>query len=148
MISIQHEDFDCGEEIALIKSAAADEGAIAVFVGNVRCHNEGDKIIALELEHYPGMTEKSLRKIVAEAKSRWSILAARVIHRVGKLSIGEQIVFVGVSSAHRKDAFHACEFIMDFLKTEAPFWKKEYTESGQRWIDARDSDVEAAENWE
>lgn len=147
-ISIQTADFDAGAEIAGLRAASAETGAVASFVGVVSDLNEGSSVASMELEHYPGMTEKSIAAIIAEAKERWPLLAVRVIHRIGLLDVRDQIVFVGVSSRHRGAAFAACEFIMDFLKTRAPFWKKEETEGGSRWVDARGSDDTAAQRWE
>ncbi|RJG48494.1 molybdopterin synthase catalytic subunit MoaE [Motilimonas pumila] len=147
MIKVQQQDFDIQHEYqALAKDSQA--GAIVTFVGLVRDMNLGKQVQGLELEHYPGMTEQSLRTIVQQAKTRWQLLQCRVIHRVGKLALNEQIVYVGVSSAHRGDAFAACEFIMDYLKTQAPFWKKEHTDEGANWLDARESDDQAAERWQ
>ncbi len=143
MISVQEADFDPGAEIAALAAAGNDPGAVASFVGLVR----GGEVRAMTLEHYPGMTEKALEAIVAEAKARWQLLGVRVIHRVGRLLPGERIVFVAVSSRHRHDAFAACEFIMDYLKTRAPFWKLEETAEGSRWVDARESDDAAADRW-
>lgn len=146
-ISIQTADFDAGAEIAALRTANSTTGAVATFIGAVSNSNEGDSIVALQLEHYPGMTEKSIDTIIAEAEQRWPLLGVRVIHRIGSLAVGDQIVFVGVSSRHRGAAFAACEFIMDFLKTRAPFWKKEQTTLGERWVDARSSDDAAAQRW-
>lgn len=149
-ISVQEADFDVGAEIEALSAGRADVGAVASFVGLVRADTlagEGDEVSAMTLEHYPGMTEKSLEAIVAEADGRWSLLGTRVIHRFGRLVPGERIVFVGVASSHRGDAFAACEFIMDYLKTRAPFWKKEDTPEGGRWVDAREADDAAAEKW-
>jgi molybdopterin synthase catalytic subunit len=142
-ISVQPADFDVGAEIAALSSGDADAGAVASFVGLVR----GGDVADMSLEHYPGMTESALAEIVAAAKARWVVRRARVIHRVGRLLPGDRIVFVGVSSAHRGDAFAASEFIMDYLKTRAPFWKKETTAAGGRWVDARESDDHAADRW-
>ncbi len=155
-VSVQEMDFDAGKEIAALYAGAQDVGAVASFVGVVRGLHEIFPVAAddtpsshsLTLEHYPGMTEAALEAIVAKANSRWSLHKVRVIHRVGKLQIGEQIVFVGVAAAHRGEAFAACEFIMDYLKTQAPFWKKETDENGTRWVDAKDSDDNAAERWQ
>ncbi|MDR2220671.1 MAG: molybdopterin synthase catalytic subunit MoaE [Methylobacillus sp.] len=147
MIRVQHEDFDVGAEINRMRRARPDIGAVAAFVGQVRDLNEGDAVSGLALEHYPGMTEKALENIVAQAKNRWNIFDALVIHRIGQLKPFDQIVLVVVSGAHRGEAFAACEFIMDFLKTEAPFWKKEQTERGERWVDARTSDDAAKQRW-
>lgn len=146
MISIQTEDFDPGREHEQLSNNPA-AGAIVTFTGTVRDMNLGDSVGGLYLEHYPGMTEKALRGIIDEAGNRWSLSSVRVIHRVGQMYPGDRIVFVGVSSAHRREAFEACEFIMDYLKTRAPFWKKETTEEGNRWVSERDSDQQAAERW-
>ncbi|WIM06042.1 MAG: molybdopterin synthase catalytic subunit MoaE [Candidatus Nitricoxidivorans perseverans] len=143
-VSIQEADFDAGAEIAALTAGDLSAGAVASFVGLVR----GGEVASMTLEHYPGMTEKALSEIVAEAKSRWRLLAVRVIHRVGRLLPGDRIVFVAVSSSHRHEAFAACEFIMDYLKTRAPFWKKEETDGGGRWVDARESDDAAADRWD
>ena len=150
-VSVQEADFDVGAEIAALSAGRNDVGAVASFVGLVRADKlagEGSEVSAMTLEHYPGMTEKSLEAIVAEADSRWQLLGTRVIHRFGRLEPGERIVFVGVASSHRGDAFAACEFIMDYLKTRAPFWKKEDTPEGGRWVDARETDDNAAARWE
>ncbi len=146
-VRVQTEDFDIGAEIAQLRKGNAKIGAIASFIGLVRDINEGDHVSTITLEHYPGMTEKALDEIVAQAKSRWDIYDALVVHRVGKLVPLDQIVLVVVTSAHRGDAFDACEFLMDYLKTQAPFWKKEDTEKGARWVDARESDDAAAARW-
>jgi molybdopterin synthase catalytic subunit len=146
-VRVQTEDFDIGAEIAQLRKGNAKIGAIASFIGLVRDINEGDHVSTMTLEHYPGMTEKALEEIVAQAKSRWDIYDALVVHRVGKLVPLDQIVLVVVTSAHRGDAFDACEFLMDYLKTQAPFWKKEHTEKGARWVDARESDDAAAARW-
>lgn len=147
-VSVQIEDFDVGAEIAALSADRHDIGAVATFTGLVRSDNDGSAVSAMTLEHYPGMTEKALEEIVAEARGRWQVEAVRVIHRYGRLEPGERIVFVGVAGAHRGEAFAACEFIMDYLKTRAPFWKKEETPEGARWVDARDSDDSAAARWE
>ena len=147
-ISIQSEDFDVGAALAQLREAHAEIGAVASFIGVVSDRNDGVGVATLELEHYPGMTEKSIAAIIDQAFARWPLLGVRVIHRIGKLAVRDQIVFVGVSSRHRDAAFAACEFIMDFLKTRAPFWKKEETDAGPRWVDARVSDEEAARRWE
>ncbi len=146
-VRVQTEDFDLSTEIAKLRKHAPKVGAVVSFVGTVRDLNAGAHVAEMELEHYPGMTEKSLEAIVAQAKSRWDIFDALVIHRVGPLKPLEQIVLVAVTSAHRGEAFDACEFIIDYLKTEAPFWKKEQTPSGARWVDARVSDDEALRKW-
>ena len=145
-IQVQHADFDLATEYTQLSSAYST-GAIVTFIGKVRDFNQGDDVAGLSLEHYPGMTEKALASILLEAKSRWSIQTVKVIHRIGDLALGDQIVFVGVASAHRGDAFSACEFIMDYLKTQAPFWKKESTATGAHWVDARETDTSAAERW-
>ena len=147
-VSIQTEDFDAGAEIARLRRMSPQAGAVAAFIGQVRDLNEGVGISAMTLEHYPGMTEKALQAIVAQARARWDIVDARVIHRVGELKPLDQIVLVGVSAAHRGEAFAACEFIIDYLKTEAPLWKKEMTLTGARWVEARASDAEARGRWE
>lgn len=147
MISVQFEDFSVAEEYALL-AEGTDAGAVVTFIGKVRDFNQGDSVTGLSLEHYPGMTEKSLAEIVDKARTCWPLLKVRVIHRVGDLNLGDQIVFVGVTSAHRGAAFEACEFIMDYLKTQAPFWKKEQTQEASRWVDARETDTNAAKRWE
>lgn len=139
-VSVQREDFDLGLEVRTLYGNTAI-GAVASFVGVVR-------EVPMTLEHYPGMTEKALRKIVDEAKQRWKVLDATVIHRFGELQPGDQIVMVAVASAHRGDAFEACEFMMDYLKTQAPFWKKEQRQGGESWVEARASDDRAAERWD
>lgn len=146
-ISIQREDFDSGIEVAHLRAVDNSIGAVANFIGVVSDTNENATINSLTLEHYPGMTEKSIAAIIAAAKQRWPLLGVKVIHRIGELKRGDQIVFVGVASRHRGAAFSACEFIMDFLKTQAPFWKKEKTGAGERWVDARSSDTEATTRW-
>lgn len=146
-VSIQEADFSLADEVALLEHDNAIDGAVVTFTGRVRNKNQGLNVTALTLEHYPGMTEKLLEKIIATAKERWNIGRVRVIHRIGRLSIGEQIVFVGVTSQHRQDAFAANEFIMDYLKVKAPFWKKELTEEGEKWLDAKNSDNSKAEQW-
>jgi molybdopterin synthase catalytic subunit len=147
-VRIQSTDFDAGAEIALLRKGNPKVGAVASFIGIARDANEGTAVAAITLEHYPGMTERALQEIVDEAKSRWGIIDALVIHRVGELKPLDQIVFVAVTGEHRGEAFAACEFIMDYLKTRAPFWKKEATPEGSRWVDARSSDDEAAARWE
>ena len=144
-ISVQEADFDVGAEIEALSDGDGGAGAVASFVGLVR--GEADGVAAMTLEHYPGMTEKALADIVAEAQARWQLRRVRVIHRYGRLLPGERIVFVGVSSSHRGDAFAACEFVMDYLKTRAPFWKKEETPAGAHWVDARESDEAAERRW-
>jgi molybdopterin synthase catalytic subunit len=146
-IRVQREDFDAGREIARLRAGNARIGAIACFIGIVRDVNEGDAVAELTLEHYPGMTEKALAKIVEEARGRWDVIDTLVIHRVGTLKPIDQIVLVVVTSAHRGEAFEACEFLMDYLKTRAPFWKKERTPDGERWVETRSSDDAAAARW-
>ena len=146
-VRIQTEDFDIGAELSALRRGDPKIGAIASFIGLVRDVNEGDAVSEMTLEHYPGMSERALEDIVAQAKQRWNIFDALVIHRVGTLKPADQIVLVAVSGAHRGDAFAACEFIMDYLKTRAPFWKKENTSAGSRWVEARESDDKAAEKW-
>jgi molybdopterin synthase catalytic subunit len=147
-VRVQSEDFDAGRELAALRGADPRVGAVAAFIGTVRDVNDDANVKKLTLEHYPGMTEKALAGIVADARARWDIFDALVIHRVGELAPADQIVLVGVTSAHRGDAFAACEFIMDYLKTRAPFWKKESTPEGVRWVDARASDNDAAARWQ
>lgn len=147
MIRVQQEDFDTGLELQQLRAANPAIGAVVSFVGLVRDLNEGNAVSCMTLEHYPGMTEKSLQQIVAAAQQRWPLMGVRVIHRVGLLLPCEQIVLVAVASAHRGDAFAACEFIMDYLKTRAPFWKKEQTPAGAQWVDAREADDSAAARW-
>jgi molybdopterin synthase catalytic subunit len=146
-IRVQGEAFDLGAEVDAMREGRTDIGAIASFVGLARDLNEGSGVVAMTLEHYPGMTEKALAALVEEANSRWALLEVTVIHRVGRLVPGDPIVLVAVASSHRGEAFAACEFIMDFLKTRAPFWKKEETPDGERWVEARASDDAAAERW-
>lgn len=147
-VSVQEADFDVGSEIGALSEGRRDVGAIASFVGLVRDLNDGSGVSAMTLEHYPGMTEKALEEIVEQARQRWSLQGVRVIHRFGRLEPANRIVFVGVASPHRGEAFAACEFIMDYLKTRAPFWKCEETPEGARWVDARESDDSAAARWE
>ncbi len=146
-IAVQSAVFDLNAEIAALYGANPKIGAVASFLGLVRDVNAGQAVTSLHLEHYPGMTEKALERIVAEAGQRWELLDVTVIHRIGPLSPCEPIVLVAVASGHRGDAFAACEFIMDFLKTRAPFWKKEATPAGERWVDAREGDDQAAARW-
>ena len=146
-IAIQTEDFDVSTELAALRAQDARVGAVCCFVGTVRDRNEGDAVSAMELEHYPGMTESSIAAMAEEAFRRFDIFGARVIHRVGPLLPMDQIVLVAVSSAHRGESFQACEFLMDYLKTQAPFWKKEQTPEGARWVDARVSDDAALARW-
>jgi molybdopterin synthase catalytic subunit len=146
-VRVQVEDFDAGAQIAALRAGDARVGAIAAFVGTVRDVNDDANVRMLTLEHYPGMTERALQAIVDEAKSRFDIYDALVIHRVGELAPTDQIVLVAVTSAHRGQAFDACRFVMDYLKTRAPFWKKERTPDGSRWVEARTSDDDAAAQW-
>ncbi|CAN1565242.1 MoaE Molybdopterin converting factor, large subunit [Burkholderiaceae bacterium] len=146
-VAVQSADFDLSREYTALLAQDRGIGAIVAFVGTVRDLNLADDVVALELEHYPGMTEKSLRKILDAATERWSLQGARIVHRIGKMYPGDQIVLVLTASAHRGDAYEANNFIMDYLKTEAPFWKKEWTPEGPRWIEARDSDDKAAARW-
>ena len=147
MIKVQTEDFNQQHQYDHLR-AQSSVGAVVTFTGLVRDMNQGEQVSSLTLEHYPAMTEKSLADIVLQAKKRWDIVACTVIHRVGELMLSEQIVFVGIASAHRREAFAACEFIMDYLKNKAPFWKKECNSQGERyWIDARESDSNAVDKW-
>lgn len=146
-VRVQQEDFDVGAELLALRQGNPQIGAIASFIGLVRDINEGDSVAGMSLEHYPGMTEKALAAIVDRAKGRWDIFDALVIHRVGDLLPTDQIVLVAVSGSHRGATFAACEFIMDYLKTQAPFWKREQTAEGARWVDARESDEKAAQRW-
>ncbi|GLS91672.1 molybdopterin guanine dinucleotide biosynthesis protein MoaE [Psychromonas marina] len=147
MIKVQTENFNQQVEYDRLREAS-NTGAVVTFTGLVRDINQGEQITALTLEHYPAMTEKALTEIVEQAKSRWSLIDTTVIHRVGELQLLDQIVFVGVASLHRGDAFAACEFIMDYLKTEAPFWKKETNADGKSyWVDARETDQLALNKW-
>lgn len=147
-VSVQEADFDLSAEVRALTAGDHGVGAVASFVGLVRDNNDGTGVADMTLEHYPGMTEKALNEIVAKAGERWELLGVRVIHRVGHLMPGDQIVLVVVSSPHRGNAFAACEFIMDYLKTQAPFWKKESTAEGSRWVDARVSDDQAMSKWQ
>lgn len=146
-ISIQTADFDLAAELAALRAGGAKAGALVSFVGLVRDFSGEDKIENLTLEHYPGMSEKALKKIIVEANARWNLLGVRVIHRVGTLLPNEQIVLVATASAHRSDAFASCEFIIDCLKTAAPFWKREQTPQGAAWLDTKDSDVQRMQHW-
>lgn len=146
-VSIQTQDFDVSQELAALRQGDARVGAVCCFVGTVRERNEGSAVSSMELEHYPGMTEKAIDAMLAQAQQRFDIYAARVIHRVGLLKPQDQIVLVAVTSAHRGMSFQACEFLMDYLKTQAPFWKKEVTPDGARWVDARVSDDQALARW-
>lgn len=146
-VRVQSDDFDLGHEVARLRAGDPRVGAVVSFVGTVRDMNDGDQVAELELEHYPGMTERSLEDIVEQARARWPLYGALVVHRIGPMKPQEQIVLVAASAAHRGEAFAACEFIMDYLKTDAPFWKKEQTPSGARWVDARSSDDTAKAKW-
>ncbi|MDQ3025306.1 MAG: molybdopterin synthase catalytic subunit MoaE [Pseudomonadota bacterium] len=146
-VRVQTQDFDIGHELEALTRGRRDVGGLASFVGLVRDANDGQPIEGMTLEHYPGMTEKALEDICAQANSRWNLIDMVVVHRVGSLAPGDRIVLVGVASAHRGEAFAACEFIMDYLKTRAPFWKREETPQGARWVEARASDDSAAERW-
>ncbi|MGG5291445.1 molybdopterin synthase catalytic subunit MoaE [Pseudomonas shirazensis] len=146
-VRVQQQAFDPGAEVNAMHAANAGVGAVVSFVGYVRDFNDGREVAGMFLEHAPGMTEKALAKIVVEAEQRWPLLKVEVLHRIGTLQPGEPIVFVGVASAHRQAAFDGCNFIMDYLKTRAPFWKKETTEDGPRWVEGRHSDQQAAERW-
>ena len=147
MVRVQHEEFDVSAEIARLRAANPRIGAVACFIGVVRDISDGDTIASMTLEHYPGMTEKALAEIATQARARWQLYDVLIIHRVGQLLPTDPIVLVVTTSAHRHDAFAACEFVMDYLKTEAPFWKKESTPSGVRWVDAREADEAARERW-
>lgn len=146
-VAIQAHDFDLSEEVAALRRADQRVGAVCAFVGTVRDRNDGAAVSSMELEHYPGMTEKAIEAMIDEAHRRFDIYAARVIHRVGLLQPLDQIVMVAVTSAHRGESFRACEFLMDYLKTQAPFWKKEQTPAGARWVDARVADDAALARW-
>lgn len=159
MISIQTEDFDLGREQAELRIAAGDAGAIVTFTGLVRevydqtaseggSESKNESVVALTLEHYPGMTEKCLQDIADQANARWRLLATRIIHRIGRLQAQDQIVLVATASAHRQDAFDAAQFIMDYLKSNAPFWKKQETPNGSEWVDSRQSDNDAIARWQ
>lgn len=148
MIQVQSAPFDVGAEQAALTDGRTDIGAVVCFTGLVRDFNERPEVTALTLEHYPGMTEQALQAIVDEAEQRWALQGVRVIHRVGRLAPGDPIVMVAVASAHRRDAFEACDFVMDYLKTRAPFWKKEHTASGHYWVAERDTDKQDAQRWE
>lgn len=146
-VSIQTEDFDLSAEVARLRAGQKGVGAVCTFVGTVRDRNDGQSVSTMELEHYPGMTEKAIEEMIDEAHRRFDIFGARIIHRVGLLQPLDQIVLVAVTSAHRGESFQACEFLMDYLKTQAPFWKKEQTPEGARWVDARVSDDAALAKW-
>jgi len=146
-VSIQTSDFNLADEVAALRAGDKRVGAVCSFVGTVRDRNDGAQVATLELEHYPGMTEKAIEAMLDEAHRRFDILASRVIHRVGLLQPLDQIVLVAITSAHRGESFQACEFVMDYLKTQAPFWKKEQTPDGARWVDARVADDAALQRW-
>ncbi|MCP5418508.1 MAG: molybdopterin synthase catalytic subunit MoaE [Chromatiaceae bacterium] len=146
-ITIQTEPFDIAEIQNELRAENPKIGALVTFVGLMRDMNEGDQVSSMFLEHYPGMTEKALQLIVDEAERRWDLSAVRVIHRVGELKPLDTIVLVAVAATHRGEAFRACEQIIDYLKTRAPFWKKEHTRQGNRWVSARQSDADAEERW-
>jgi len=146
-VTIQTQDFDLAAEIAALRAGDARVGAVCSFIGTVRDRNDGQPVHTMELEHYPGMTEKSIEAMIDDAHRRFDIFGARIIHRVGLLQPPDQIVMVAVTSAHRGESFQACEFLMDYLKTQAPFWKKEQTPEGARWVDARVSDDAALARW-
>ncbi len=147
-VRVQTEDFDLSREIGMLRKGNAGVGAVASFVGIVRDLNDAANVSTLTLEHYPGMTEKALQAIVDDAKQRWDLYDVLIIHRVGELKPADQIVLAAVSSAHRGEAFAACQFVMDYLKTRAPFWKKERGPQGDRWVEARASDDDAAALWQ
>ena len=146
-VSIQSEDFNLNEEVADLRAGDARVGAVCAFLGTVRDRNDGQTVGSLELEHYPGMTEKAIEAMIDEALARFDLFGVRIIHRVGLLAPQDQIVLVAVTSAHRGESFQACEFLMDYLKTQAPFWKKEETPEGVRWVDARSADDAALARW-
>jgi molybdopterin synthase catalytic subunit len=148
MIRVQEQDFDIGAEIAALRKGRTDAGAIAAFIGTVRGHAQNDDVSAMVLEHYPGMTEKELARIEAEAHARWPLLDSLIVHRTGRLLPGDNIVLVITVSAHRGAAFEAAQFLMDYLKTSAPFWKTEETSSGRQWVKARESDDAGAARWQ
>jgi len=146
-VVVQAADFDAGAIVGAVRAGNPRVGAVASFVGLMRDYNDGQTVERMVLEHYAGMTEQSIEAIVEEAKQRWDLIEVRVVHRIGELEPGDQIVLVVVASGHRGEAFAACEFIMDYLKTRAPFWKKESTGEGSRWVEARTSDHDATERW-
>lgn len=146
-ISVQEQDFDVGREYNDLMAGDKSAGAVVFFVGRVRDMNDGKSVSSLSLEHYPGMTEKILNQLLDDARQRWDLTAARIVHRVGELQLGDQIVFVGAASVHRQDAFDAAEYLMDFLKTCAPFWKKEIAGGEEKWLEAKESDVQAVGRW-
>ncbi|GAA0852490.1 molybdopterin synthase catalytic subunit MoaE [Aliiglaciecola litoralis] len=147
-ISVQVADFDQQYEYQALRQNHCSQGAIVTFVGLVRDNHLGKDVTGLFLEHFPGMTEKSLAEIARQAMARWPLGGVRIVHRIGQLALNDQIVFVGVSAAHRHAAFQGCEFIMDYLKTQAPFWKKEYSGDSATWVQAKDSDTQARQRWE
>ncbi len=146
-VTVQTADFDLAAEVAALRSGDSSVGAVAAFIGTVRDRNDGQGVSSMELEHYPGMTERAIEAMIDEAMQRFGVRGARVIHRVGLLQPQDQIMMVAITSAHRGAAFQACEFLMDYLKTQAPFWKKEWTPDGARWVDARSSDDAAVARW-
>jgi molybdopterin synthase catalytic subunit len=146
-VSVQTQDFDLADEIATLRTNDPRVGAVCSFIGTVRDRSDGASVSSMELEHYPGMTEKAIEAMIDEAQRRFDIYGARVVHRVGLLQPADQIVMVAVTSAHRGESFKACEFLMDYLKTQAPFWKKEQTPGGAHWVDARVADDAALERW-
>ena len=146
-VDIRHSDFDLSEEIKRLRASDKRVGAVCTFIGTVRDRNDGLTVSSMELEHYPGMTEKAIEAMIDDACLRFDIFAARVVHRVGLLQPLDQVVMVAVTSAHRGESFKACEFLMDYLKTQAPFWKKEQTHEGSRWVDARVTDDAALARW-
>jgi molybdopterin synthase catalytic subunit len=147
-VRVQTEDFDAGAEIAALRASDPRVGAVAAFIGVARDVNDGTRVDSMTLEHYPGMTERALEDICVQARSRWNLIDVLIVHRVGTLKPTDQIVLVVVTSSHRGDAFAACEFVMDYLKTEAPFWKRETTAEGSRWVQARESDDVARDRWD
>lgn len=147
-IAVQHEDFNVGDEYTDLVSGDKNAGAVVFFVGRVRGMNQSRSVTGLALEHYPGMTERVLEAILHEAKQRWELNSARIVHRVGKLYLSDQIVFVGVTSKHREHAFLAAEFLMDYLKSRAPFWKKEMTAQGEVWVEENQKDTDAIQRWQ
>ncbi|MEP1471576.1 MAG: molybdopterin synthase catalytic subunit MoaE [Halieaceae bacterium] len=146
-VSVQEHDFDPGQLQEALLAGASEEGAVATFTGYVRVNNDDRGVSRMMMEHYPGMTEKSIESTLNEATQRWPLIAASVVHRIGELTPGERIVWVGVSSRHRGASFSACEYIMDYLKTNAPFWKKEIGPDGEHWVEARDTDTDRARRW-
>ena len=147
VVTVQRADFDLAAEVAALREGDAQVGAVAAFVGTVRDRSDGAQVSAMELEHYPGMTERAIEAMASEARGRFDIHGARIIHRIGPLLPKDQIVLVVVTSSHRHEAFQACQFLMDYLKTQAPFWKKETTPDGARWVDARQADDAALARW-